>query len=128
MRAVGILKDGDSVFLIRRIKGGKEYYVFPGGEVKKKETPKEAVKREIKEELGIAPKKCRLAFEYENKGNKEYYFLMSEYEGMPRLGGSERIRMNEKNQYYVEKFSKNALQYLDNLHPQEIIDKVIKVL
>ena len=53
---------------------------------------------------------------------------MSEYEGMPRLGGPERIRMNEKNQYYVEKFSKNALQYLDNLHPQEIVDKVIKVL
>ncbi len=49
-----IILDGDKVFATQRgygeFKGGWE---FPGGKIEEGETPKEALKREIKEELSI---------------------------------------------------------------------------
>lgn len=127
MRAVGIIRDKNTIYLLRRVKKGKEYYCFPGGGVEKGETPKQAVQREINEEFGINPKKCVFLFEFENKGIVEHYFLMSKFEETPRLGGPEKERMNDNNQYYIEKFSINALVHLDNLYPSEVVSKIVDV-
>ncbi len=68
--AAFILKD--SKFLIAKRKEGWE---FPGGKVKRGEEEKEALKREIKEELGIEIEVENLIYEEKEKvKDKEYKF------------------------------------------------------
>lgn len=49
---VVIVEDG-RVALIRRVRDGRAYYVFPGGGVEPGETPEQAATREAYEELGV---------------------------------------------------------------------------
>jgi mutator protein MutT len=47
-----VIQNGEDVLLIRNTYGYKSW-TFPGGKVEKNETPEEATKREIMEEVGI---------------------------------------------------------------------------
>ena len=54
--SAGVIMDGEKVLLCRRpmgkpLEGGK--WEFPGGKLEKGETPQQALKRELKEELDI---------------------------------------------------------------------------
>ena len=49
---VVIVEDG-RVALIKRLREGRTYYLFPGGGVEAGETPEEAAVREAHEELGV---------------------------------------------------------------------------
>lgn len=124
MRVVGvIIKDG-KILLIRRVKNGEEYYVFPGGSVEEGETQEEALKREMKEETGLDVMKQEKIFEIENRGNKETYYLIFDFSGTPELGGPEKERMNEQNQYYPEWFNLIKASELKNLMPREAVQKL----
>lgn len=46
-----IIKD-ENILLIRRVKNGAEYWVFPGGGIEEGESYEQALKREAQEELG----------------------------------------------------------------------------
>ena len=52
---IGIARRGDAYLMVRRAagvaKGG--YWCFPGGHVERGETPRQAIKRELAEELGL---------------------------------------------------------------------------
>ncbi len=52
---IGILSRGGAYLMVRRAagvaKGG--YWCFPGGHVERGETPRQAIRREIEEELGL---------------------------------------------------------------------------
>jgi ADP-ribose pyrophosphatase YjhB (NUDIX family) len=49
-----IIRNGNKLLLVKEIlESGREYWIFPGGGVKFGENLKEALKREIKEELGM---------------------------------------------------------------------------
>ena len=124
-RAVGVIVKNDKVLLMRRIKDGQEYYVFPGGGVKEGESTETATIREIKEELSINPKIDKLLFEIENQGRQEYYYLIKEFSGQPQLGGEEKQRMNENNQYYPVWMELDKLTNLDNLYPELVKKKIM---
>jgi len=127
MRAVGIIIRNKKILLIHRIKDGKEYYVFPGGAIEEGESSKEAVIREIKEELSIDRVIIdRFLFQIENQGNKEFYYLIKDFSGQPKLGGEEKERVNQDNQYYPIWLDLDKIQSLDNLYPKEARLKVTK--
>src|SRR3989344_804106 len=99
MRVAGvIIKDG-KILLMRRVKNGEEYFVFPGGSVEEGENLEEALEREVKEELSLDIKNYEKIFEIENRGIKEAYYLIMEFSGTPQLGGPEKDRTSESNQY-----------------------------
>jgi 8-oxo-dGTP diphosphatase len=52
-RARIVLVEHGKVALIKRVRGGNTYYLFPGGGVEDGETPEEAARREALEELGV---------------------------------------------------------------------------
>jgi len=109
---------------MRRVKNGQEYYVFPGGGVKEGESTETAIIREIKEELSLDAKIDKLLFEIENQGRQEYYYLIQEFSGQLRLGGEEKQRMNDNNQYYPIWVELDKLADLDNLYPKLAKEKI----
>ena len=48
-----MLRDDSRVALIRRVREGHTYFVFPGGGIRTGETPADAAAREAHEELGV---------------------------------------------------------------------------
>jgi 8-oxo-dGTP pyrophosphatase MutT (NUDIX family) len=52
-RARVVIVDDGRVALIKRVRAGRTYYLFPGGGVEPGETPEQAAIREAHEELGV---------------------------------------------------------------------------
>ncbi|PJN65177.1 hypothetical protein BAWEI_17160 [Bacillus mycoides] len=52
-RGAAIIIQGGKIALIKRVREGEMYFVFPGGGIEEGETPEEATKREVYEELGV---------------------------------------------------------------------------
>lgn len=127
-RVSAVIINDSKILLIRRIKPGREYYVFPGGGVEEGEDEQYAMLREIKEELSINAKIERLLFEVENQSRKELYFLIREVINTPKLGGPEKERINEQNQYIIEWVELDKIPTMDNLYPQEAVAKLMEFL
>ncbi|MFA7654665.1 NUDIX domain-containing protein [Candidatus Dojkabacteria bacterium] len=100
----GIILKGNDILVMFRRKEGREYYTFPGGHMRKGETPLENARREVEEETTITVKDLQIALEYTNyvnpkKEKKEYYFVGYWDSGTPTLSGEESRRANE-NDYF----------------------------
>jgi 8-oxo-dGTP diphosphatase len=52
-RARVVIVQSGRVALIRRVRDGRTYFLFPGGGVEEGETPEQAARREALEELGV---------------------------------------------------------------------------
>jgi ADP-ribose pyrophosphatase YjhB (NUDIX family) len=52
-RAAVVLRDETRVALVRRVRDGHTYFVFPGGGIRSDETPAEAATRQARRELGV---------------------------------------------------------------------------
>ena len=127
-RAVAvIIKDG-KILLMRRIKNGREYFVFPGGGVKNDENLEDGVIREIKEEFDLGIKINKLLFQIENQGREEFYFLVKEFTGLPKISGEEKERMNINNQYYPIWLELFEIAKIPNLYPEEAKKKLEKLI
>lgn len=116
-----IIKDG-KILLLRRVRDGKEYFVFPGGALEKGETQEEAIIREVKEELGIDTKLDKLAFQIINRGDEESYFLVKEFSGTPKWQETEKF--TEKDQYHPLWVDLEKAKNLANLFPKEARKKL----
>lgn len=131
IRAAGVIIKDDKILLMHRFKNRREYFVFPGGGVEGGESAEMALKREIKEELDLDVKSAENFFELENNfqgsQQKEYYFLVKDFIGTPELGGEEKERMNEDNQYEPVWYNLAEIKNLENLYPQEVREKVIEL-
>lgn len=127
-RVSAVIVNDDNILLIKRVKPDKEYYTFPGGSVEEGENEKHAMWREIKEELSVNAVVKQLLFEIENQGRKELYFLIGERVGVPKVGGPEKERMTEDNQYHIEWVPLIKIGKMNNLYPREAVKKLLEAL
>lgn len=91
-RAAVVLRDDTRVALIRRVRDGHTYFVFPGGGIQTGETPADTATREAREELGVdvllGP---RLLIE-EFRGQTSHYFSALIVGGSFGTGAGAEIR------------------------------------
>ena len=138
MRAVGIIIKDDKILLMHRFKKRREYWVFPGGGIKRGEKPEGALIREMKEETSLNVKIDKLLFKLENQFKKEYggnvfgdaleyYFLIKEFSGKMALGWPERGRMNANNRYYLEWGELSKIKEILTLYPKKAVEKVLEL-
>jgi len=127
-RAAAIIVRDGNVLLMRRVKDGEEYFVFPGGLVEEGETPQEAAVREIHEEFNLEVRHPQALFEMESMGKQGYYYLCTDVVGEPVLGGEELRIMNDRNQYYPVWKPVADIQSISNLYPDEVREKVAEML
>jgi 8-oxo-dGTP diphosphatase len=52
-RAAVVLRDETRVALIRRARDGRTHFGFPGGEIRRDETPADAARRGARDEIGV---------------------------------------------------------------------------
>lgn len=97
-RGAAIIVQEGKIALIKRIQEDETYYVFPGGGIEEGETPEEATKREIFEELGVHIKVEHLIAKVEYKGT-EYYFNADIVGGVFGSGKAEEFEMKDRGIY-----------------------------
>jgi len=127
-RVAAIITKDNKILLMHRIKDGQEYFVFPGCGIKENESEEDAIIREIKEELLLDAKIDKLAFQIENRGQEELYFLIKEFSGTPKLGGPEKERMDKNNQYHPEWIELDIASNLSNFYPEEARKKLKELI
>lgn len=101
-RHASIVIKNKKILLIYRVKNKKEYYVFPGGHRRKKETGEQTVVRETQEETAIKVKAEKLVLNFQDNflDKLDFYYLCSWQEGeKPMLVGEEAIRNCPENFY-----------------------------
>jgi 8-oxo-dGTP diphosphatase len=74
-RAAIILIHDERIALIERWRSGRHYFVFPGGKIKRDESPSVAATREAREELGLDVQVEEMLAEVWYLGTPQYYFL-----------------------------------------------------
>ncbi len=126
-RAVGVIIKNEKVLLFHRFNQGKEYWVFPGGGIEEGETPEIAVDREIDEELTLKVKQKKFIFKVFNVGRWEYHFLITEYEGEPKLGGPELEYSSENQQFIPTWVPIEEMKNLEPFYPAEGREKLLEI-
>lgn len=88
-----VIRNGEKLFLIRN--EGRDYWTLPGGEIESGERLKEALKRELKEELGweieVGKRLGEWKWERDEVKNEEVWFEVGVGE-MKEEGGEERVK------------------------------------
>lgn len=119
-----VIIQNKSVGLIKRIRNGSSYYVFPGGGLENGETPKEGAKREALEELGVEVKIEECIAKVEYKGT-QYFFLSDIINGTFGTGDDEEYTDMDRNRgtYLPLWVDIDKLESID-VKPKEVAQKV----
>jgi len=73
-RGAVILQRDEYIAVIERVRSGKTYYLFPGGQTEADETPQQAALREAHEELGLHVAIGQLIAIVSFNGSEQFYF------------------------------------------------------
>ncbi|HDR7793730.1 TPA: NUDIX domain-containing protein [Bacillus luti] len=122
-RGVAIIVQEGEIALIKRIREGETYYVFPGGGIEEGETPEEATKREAYEELGVHIKVGHLITEVEFKGT-EYYFTAHIIGGVFGSGKAEEFKLKDRGSYIPLWLPIHELKNR-NIKPYEVVESIL---
>ena len=112
---------------MHQILGDEDFYTLPGGTWEKGETLEETCRREVLEEFGINVNVGKLAFLLDTKTRIAFYFVCETKETNIKLGGPEKQRMNEKEQYFVEWLDLNQVTKVSFI-PESAKEGIIKFL
>ncbi|WP_430787332.1 NUDIX hydrolase [Virgibacillus flavescens] len=119
-----VLIENKKVALIKRIKNGSVYYVFPGGGIERGESLEDGAKREAFEELGVEIKINECLAEIEFNGT-QYFFLSEIIGGTFGTGNGEEYidEDSERGTYLPMWVDIERLSFLE-VKPKEIALKV----
>jgi ADP-ribose pyrophosphatase YjhB (NUDIX family) len=98
-RASIVIIEHGRLLLMRRVKPEKEFFVLPGGNIKKNETPAMACVRETREETGLNVWLGGQVCVLEGNSRTEHVFVAREHRGLLRLGGPELAKLAPDNHY-----------------------------
>lgn len=120
IRASGLILKNNQVLVIRRVKAGEEYWLFPGGGVEKGESNLEAALREIREETSLELANIIDQKTYRDPENKnaQHFFVVGEPKEGLATPSSELAEENENEGTFELKWMNisDALK-LDKLYP-----------
>lgn len=130
MRAAGILIEHEKVALIKRERGSSVYYLFPGGQVENGETPEEAVKRELFEELGLHAEIQRLLAIVVFNGRKQFYFLVTRVGGTFGTGSGEELESSKESEagVYLPEWMPFQSLSENEVRPQSVVALLLNAL
>ncbi|AAS42462.1 MULTISPECIES: NUDIX hydrolase [Bacillus] len=121
-RGAAIIVQEGKIALIKRIREDETYYVFPGGGIEEGETPEEATRREIFEELGVHIKVEHLIAKVEYKST-EYYFNADIIGGVFGSGKAEEFEMKDRGIYIPLWLPIYELEKV-NIKPYEVVGSI----
>ncbi|EOP52387.1 NUDIX domain-containing protein [Bacillus cereus] len=121
-RGAAIIVQDGKIALIKRVREDEIYFVFPGGGIEKGETPEEATKREVYEELGVHIQVKNLIAKVEYKGT-EYYYNAHITDGVFGSGKGEEFELKDRGSYIPLWMPVNELPNV-NIKPYEIAQSV----
>ncbi|TNP07977.1 MULTISPECIES: NUDIX domain-containing protein [Bacillus cereus group] len=121
-RGAAIIVQEGKIALIKRIREDETYYVFPGGGIEEGETPEEATRREIFEELGVHIKVEHLIAKVEYKGT-EYYFNADIIGGVFGSGKAEEFELKDRGIYIPLWLPIYELEKV-NIKPYEVVGSI----
>jgi 8-oxo-dGTP diphosphatase len=123
-RSAVVLIENEKVALMKRIREGSIYYVFPGGGIEDGETPAEGAKREALEELGVEVNVNECISEVEYNGT-QYFFRSEIISGTFGTGQGDEFTENQRDRgtYLPLWMNINKLQSID-VRPKEVALKI----
>lgn len=131
VRAI-IIRDGN-IILIKRIKKDEIYFVFPGGGVEVGETEKNALIREMKEELGVdvEVKELMMSQDFNRNGfnQTEHFYICNIINGELGTGNGPEFQKNSRYEGIREIVEIPLLGIKNiNLLPTDVRNLIIKNL
>lgn len=123
-RSAVVVIQNDKVALIKRVRDGSVYYVFPGGGIEEGETPEVAAERESVEELGVSVN-IKSLFQMIEFNGTQYFFLAEIVDGDFGTGKAEEYNSQNRDSgtYLPIWVDIEELPYLD-VRPIEVSARV----